>query len=269
MALGLIDGGEGENVAGKNSFSLGPGFIDYGEALADVVAGAGTIAMTSGANSVTGTGTAFTTEYAEGDWINIAGMGIDLQIANITSATAMTTVQNADATVTTAVHKRVDQIDLGYTDAITVTMSENKTDLKSIQTGDNAADKAVTGYEATIKTSLAEGTLARLAAVSSAWKLFRNATTAAIEGAAFTFDGYTLDSDKWKPLYISLQEGSVRTTTPLKIIKFDRAVGMIDGDLMKLDATSQKMIPVTFSCYANDENIFQGNAVIASMGVLA
>lgn len=265
--IGRIDGGEGANIFGKDNFDLGPGFLDLGEKLADVAASTGTVAMTSGANAITGTGTAFTTDYAEGDWINIVGMGIDLQIANITSATAMTTVQNADATVTGAVHKRVDQVDLGFTDAISFTITEKKTELKSIQTGDNAANRATTGYEASIKTMLAEATLYRLSRVSSCWKLFRNATTAEIEGAAFTFDAYSLDSDKWQPLYISLQEGNDRTVTPNKIIKFPRVVGAIDGEF-KLDATSQKMVSVTFNVYADTDNPFGGAAVIAQVGNL-
>jgi hypothetical protein len=253
---------------GRDNFDLGPGFLDLGEKLTDVPASTGTVAMTSGANAITGTGTAFTTEYAIGDWINIVGMGIDLQIATITSDTVATTVQNADATVTTAAHKRVDQVDLGFTDAISFTMTEKKTDLKSIQTGDNAANKSITGYEATIKTMLAEATLYRLSQVTSSWKLFRNVGTAAIDGAAFTFDGYSLDSDKWKPLYVTLQEGTARSTDPLKIIKFDRCVGQIDGEV-KLDATSQRMVGVTFNVYANTDNLFQGSAVIASVGALS
>lgn len=66
---------------------------------------AGTVATTSGSTTITGTGTAFNTDFAEGDVIEIDG-GDTLTIASVASATSMTATANASSTVSGKVYRR-------------------------------------------------------------------------------------------------------------------------------------------------------------------
>ena len=105
---------------------MGPAYLHYGEDIADVSNLTGTVSVTAASTAITGVGTAFTTDFAVGDWIAIAGLATDLQIQTITSNTAMVAMLPAASTVATATFKKVDQIDLGDTMNITLTISQKK-----------------------------------------------------------------------------------------------------------------------------------------------
>lgn len=265
MATGIAPGTGGNNIIGNNYFALGPAYLHYGEDIANVSNLAGTVSVTAASTAITGVGTSFTTDFAVGDWIAIAGLATDLQIKTITSATAMVAMAGAASTVAAATYKKVDQVDLGDTSNITITISQKKTDLKSIQRGDNRADASWTGYEVMVKTELTSATVERLVEINRGYQAVRDAVTGLVKGFGFGFRGYELDSQIWKPLYVKLQSGGVVTTVALEKMKFLRAVPMQDGDVA-FSAADQRNVPVTFSCYLDETTLINSIPQIFTVG---
>ncbi len=265
MGTGLASGLGGNNIIGNNYFSLGPAYLHYGEDIADVSNLTGTVSVTAASTAITGVGTAFTTDFAVGDWIAIAGLATDLQIQTITSNTAMVAMLPAASTVATATFKKVDQIDLGDTMNITLTISQKKTDLKSIQRGDNRADASWTGYEVMVKTELTSATVERLVAVNRGYQAVRDSVTGLVKGFGFGFRGYELDSQIWKPLFVKLQSGGVVTSVALEKMKFLRAVPMQDGDVA-YSAADQRNVAVAFNCYLDETTLINSVPQLFTVG---
>jgi hypothetical protein len=264
--IGTIDGIEGASALGSNTLGLGPANIYFGNFSATTLTG--TVDTTSGDATVTGTGTAFDTELAVGDIINIVGITGNLQVASIASATSLELTANASATVAGAAATQINAVNLGGVDGVTLKYGVKKTELKESQKGDNPADKAVTGYTCEIECSMTRPTLVRLEKVLQGFLLNRNITTAAIEGAAFTLPIGETDLEIAGQLKIVRISKGAESTDPLDVITVPLCAPNTEAET-KYDATTQRMVKSMFTGYADENTLYNGKPVIFYLGSIA
>jgi hypothetical protein len=147
-----------------------------------------------------------------------------------------------------------ENMDLGGTDQIKITMSTKKIELKESQAGDRPADRAVSAQVVQISCGLARATLERLEQVVQGFHLETNTagTVTRIWGSDVIGQR---DSAILKQLtFVEIIDG-VESTDPFCIIDFWKAAPMTESTELVFDATTQRYYGVMFECYKDDTKV--------------
>ena len=268
--MGIIDGTipyvpgvEGSSFFGGRDLMLGPCNAYIGNSTP--VALAGTIATDGTTNALTGTGTAFTTALKVGQYVQIASSLVLYRIATITTDTAAT-VEGIPPVGTGQTAKLVSLMSLGGSDATTVSWKLHKTPLKESQSGDNAADQAVVGFETTIEMGLTRLTLERMERVIQGMNMHRQTADGAIDSAVFVVPLGQTDSSIWDMIHLVRIGADGGESTDVKDhITFFRAVATPDAQ-QKKDAASQIITKSMFTCYRDDTRKVNGAPAVFMIG---
>jgi hypothetical protein len=264
---GLAIGGiEGNSVLGKSTLSLGPAQVLYGNANNPVVAGV-TFTSTSGSTAVTGTGFTTLNGIVPGAWLLPTTGTALVQVAVVTSATAIVLASAATQTLTAVTVRIADVLDLGGTTKTSFKFGLTKAELKESQSGDTAADRAVTGYNSSIEIELTRATIARIQKVTQGVQIVRDALTGAIKGFGFGLPIGETDLDISKQLYITLYSGGAISTNPLDQITFLKVAPMTEAELM-YDASGQRVYKTTFNAYIDPTTVLNGVPQIFTVGAI-
>lgn len=248
MAITAIRTSNGKTFFGQESGELGPANVYWNSAQRANITG--TIDVTTGLNTLTGTGTQFTTELFEGGYILTAG-GRLYQVENITSATAATLVTNATATETGVTARPFYTVWLGQTQNVVMSDAQQFSPITFIQQGQSPVNNVETGYEASVQVDLGEGSVERLTQIFEHIRASRDALTAAVEGYYRKITIGQAHSDYWQRLTIVKIKGGVDSTDPLEKVTFLRCAPMSNMNVT-YDATSQRILQATFQLYKSD-----------------
>lgn len=147
-----------------------------------------------------------------------------------------------------------ENIDLGGTDQIKITMSVKKIELKESQAGDRPADRAVSAQVYQISCGLARATVERLGAIVQGFHVEED--TAGEPKRIWGSDVMAQrDSDIVKQLtFIAIRNGE-ESTDPLDIIDFWRVAPMTESTELVFDAATQRYYGVMFECYKDDSHV--------------
>ena len=147
-----------------------------------------------------------------------------------------------------------DDVDLGGTDQIKITMSTKKIELKESQAGDRPADRAVSAQVVQIACGLSRATLERLEQVVQGFHVEKNTALEPIRiwGADVMAQR---DSDVVKQLtFIAIRDG-VESTDPFDIIDFWKVAPMTESAELVFDASTQRYYGVVFECYKDETKV--------------
>lgn len=259
-----IPGTEGNSVLGKSTLSLGPAQVLYGNISPSVVSGV-TFTSTSASTAVTGTGFTSANGIVPGVWLLPTTGTALVQVATVTSATALVLRSPATQTLSAVTVKIADVVDLGGTTKTSFKFGLTKAELKESQSGDTAADRAVTGYNASIEIELTRATIARLEKVTQGFQVSRDPLTGLIKGFGFGLPIGETDLDISKQLMVTLYSGGAISTDPLDQITFLKVAPMTDAELM-YDAAGQRVYKVTFNAYIDPDTVLNGVPQIFTVG---
>lgn len=261
MPFEFIAGSEGDNAIGSKNLELGPCNAYYGSFAETNLAG--TISA-SGTASITGTGTSFNTTLKPGDWVKAGS--VTFQVKTIASATAMTAM--APVTLTTATFFKIDAVFLGGTDSTLLKFGLTKQDLMESQNGTTAADRAITGYSASVELGLTRSTLVRMEKLLQGFQGVRDATTGLYKGAGFGFPIGETDLDIAKELRLVKLIGGIESVEPLETIRVLKCAPSSENEAA-FDAGTQRIFKVTFNAYRDDSVVINGVPQIFTMGVVS
>lgn len=144
-----------------------------------------------------------------------------------------------------------ENIYLGETDSMKISLKTNKIDLKTSQAGDRPADKAVSSQYVEITCGLAQATLERLEQVQQGLVVDRDANGIA-QKIHFEDAVGQRDSSLFKQLtFFEVIDGKDATeqSQPLNIIDFFNAVPSTDSVELTYDATTQRYYGIMFTVY--------------------
>ena len=263
LFLALVDtitGSEGNSILGSQNLALGPCEVYWGNFSPPNLTG--TVSTTSGANTLTGVGTLFTTELKPGQWIKIVGVPELLQIKVITSPTAATVQSLVSATVAGALFKRIRAMYLGKFDKLVLKYGVKKTDLVTAQDGDNPANKANSGYMCDVEFGAAQNTLARLEHTIPSFKLSRDLVTGLIKGFGFgSAVGCDTDLDIAGQLKLIRMKCGAESTDALDTITVLKSAPTVEAELT-YDAKTQRFQKNMFTGYVDNATLLDGVPMI-------
>ena len=153
-----------------------------------------------------------------------------------------------------------ENIDLGGTDQITITMQVNKIELRESQAGDRPADRAVSSQVYQISCGLSRATIERLSEIVQGFHVEEDTA-----GNPIRIYGTDILSQKDSSIvkqltFKEIVDGAV-TTNPLRIIDFWEVAPMTESVELVYDATTQRYFGVMFECYKSEDNVDdEGNA---------
>jgi hypothetical protein len=240
----------GNSILGDgNKLSLGACQLYYGDLNPTQLTGTVNV-DTNDLAHITGTGTAFTSELKEGDVISFSNStGATLyRVVLIVDNTNLFLDKNAPISLTGSNYYKVNAIDLGLTNDVSVKLKFGKTDLKSIQTGDNPADRVVTSYECTIETEILQPSIERLKEVLSGFEGQWDSTNKDYKNMYVYLPLGARDSDIARPLHLfAIKDGEVKYDDLYHWV-FPKACAEVDAEV-KFNATDQRAFKVMFYCY--------------------
>lgn len=257
-----VPGVLGSSFFGKNGFLAGPCKIYLGSKTATTLTG--TVEGTSGSGAITGTGTSFT-DLEVGQYVSFGAGTSAHRVSVITSDTAMTVTPalSADVAALTAI-KRVHVIDLGDTDMTNLKWSLQKSDMKSSQRGDGAADRMVSFGAASVEIGAAMSTLERMAAMYQGFDI-QHGADGPVAGA-FAVPIGQMDSDITQELHlVSLIGVGLESSDPLAHVTCYKAAATIDSEI-KRDASGQIFLKTMFQLYADPSHMTPNGAALFSVG---
>lgn len=257
-------GNEGPSALGGIYPRLGPCNVYYGDPTPATLTG--TTAVVTDSTTVTGTGTAFNTELAVGDYVAFGSMTSAVKVTAIASATSMTVSKKVTTAAGDAV-KKINCIYLGQTQDTTLKYGLKKKDLTESQNGESPADRAVTGYECTVEMTLTRASLARLGKMLQGFILHKTAG-GDIDGGAFTLPIGEMDSEVVDKLTIVRIVKGAESTDAADTITIPRAAPTLEAIEAKFDSSSQFVTKGMFTGYADENTLFSGKPVIFSVGTL-
>ena len=259
-----IPGTEGDSVLGKSTLSLGPAQVLYGSITQSIISGV-TFTSTAASTAVTGTGFTSANGIVPGVWLLPTTGTALVQVLTVTSATALVLASPAPQTLAAVTVKIADVIDLGGTTKTSFKFGLTKAELKESQSGDTAADRAVTGYNASIEIELTRATISRIQKITQGFQIVRDAITGVIKGFGFGLPIGQTDLDISKQLIINLYSGGAISANPLDQIVFLKVAPMTDAELM-YDAAGQRVYKTTFNAYIDSATILNGIPQIFTVG---
>jgi len=147
-----------------------------------------------------------------------------------------------------------EEIDLGGTDQITLTMQTSKIELRESQAGDRPADRAVSAQVFQISCGLSRATIERLAEIVQGFHVEEDTA-----GNPIRIWGRDVLSQKDSSIvkqltFKEIVDGAV-TTDPLRIIDFWKVAPMTESVELVYDATTQRYFGVMFECYKSDDHV--------------
>lgn len=147
-----------------------------------------------------------------------------------------------------------DNLNLGTTDQVTVTIGMTKIELRDAQHGDRPADRAVSSQTCQISMGLAQATLERIAEVVQGITLEKNTAN---EVTKFYLSDKISERDSAiaKQLTIVDIVAGVESTDPLDTINFWKVAPFSESIELVFDATGQRYLQVVFECYKSDDNL--------------
>jgi len=147
-----------------------------------------------------------------------------------------------------------ENIDLGGTDQIKITMSVKKIELKESQAGDRPADRAVSAQVYQISCGLSRATVERLEAIVQGFHVEKD--TAGNPTRIWGSDVMAQrDSDIVKQLTFKAIRDGEESDDPLDIIDFWKAAPMTESTELVFDAATQRYYGVMFECYKDDAHV--------------
>jgi len=147
-----------------------------------------------------------------------------------------------------------DNIDLGETDSIVVTLNVSKIELRTSQAGDRPADRAVSAQVYQVRAGLARATAERLAKIVQGFKIETNSAGEIVRIWGSKVVGQR-DSSIWKQLTFKEYEDGVPSTDPLRIVNFPNAAPMTESTELTYDATTQRFYGVMFEVYESEDHL--------------
>jgi hypothetical protein len=147
-----------------------------------------------------------------------------------------------------------ENLDLGETDSIVITLAVAKIELKTSQEGDRPADRAVSGQTYQARAGLARATAERLAKIVQGFKIVTNSAGEITRIYGSKVVGQR-DSDIWKQLTFKEYEDGKITTNPLRIVNFPNAAPMTESTELTYDATTQRFYGVVFETYESADHL--------------
>jgi hypothetical protein len=260
----VITGDKGSSFFGSNNLTLGPANVYYGNFNLPNLAG--TISITINTDTVTGVGTAFNTVLKVGDYVLFNSSTIPVQIKEITSATSMKTMTLAPSTLAAVTFKKVECVNLGGNDGVTLKFGVKKTELKEAQAGDNAADKAITGYMCDIEFGLTRTTLERIEKLLQGFQTQRNIGGDYV-GGGFGYPSGETDLDIASQLRIVRIKKGIESIDPMDLVTILKCAPNVEAE-SKYDATSQRVMKTMFTGYIDPTVTINGVAQIFTFGTV-
>jgi hypothetical protein len=205
---------------------------------------------------IVGTGTSFTSELQEGGVISFSTLSGSTyyRVVSIVDDTNLFLDKKAPSSLSGSNYYKIQALDLGKTSDVSVKIKFGKTDLKSIQTGDNPADRVVTSYECTVETEILEPSVERLIKVLSGFDGVWDPTIVNYKNLFVYLPLGARDSDTAKPLHLfAIKEGEVKYDAPYHWT-FVKACPEVDAEV-KFNASDQRAFKVMFYCYPVDMTI--------------
>lgn len=213
--------------------------------------------------TVTGSGTAFSTEFAVGDYITSDGLTY-AKITAIASATALT-IDAATLLLNASAIRKFTAINLGGVDGVTIKSTTKKVGLQEAQYGESDADAVVTGGECSIELSITRSSLDRLAAIMQGFETHKTAGV---------YDGYGLgvalgenDSDILKQLSVVKIVGGVESTNPMDTFHFPKVAPKTEAE-WKYDAKTQRLTKSMFTAYRSADHVLNGKELFGYSGTI-
>ena len=264
VAALAIPGTEGDSVIGKKTLSLGPAQALFGTLSPPLISGA-TITTTSASTAVTGTGFTSANGVVSGAWLQITTGTALVQVKTVTSATALVLMSAATESIAAETFSVYNVMDLGGTTKASFKYGLTKAELKESQAGDTAADRAVTGYNASIEVELTRATVARLESTTQGIQVVRDSSSGLIKGFGFGLPIGQTDLEIAQQLQLTLYKNGAISTDPLDVITFLKVAPMTDAELT-YDAAGQRVYKVTFNAYIDPDTVLNGVPQIFTVG---
>lgn len=213
--------------------------------------------------TVTGTGTAFDTEFAVGDYITSDGLKY-AKITAIASATALT-IDAATLLLNASAIRKFTAINLGGVDSVSIKASTKKVGLQEAQYGESDADAVVTGGDCSVEFSITRSSLDRLQRIMQGFVTHKTAGT---------YDGYGIgvalgenDSDIVQQLTLVRIVGGVESTNPLDTLHFPKSAPKTEAE-WKYDAKTQRLTKSMFTAYRSADHVLDGKELFCYAGNL-
>lgn len=263
MALLAIPGDEGRTFFGNEDGEISPCNVYWDTATPSNLAG--TVIAATSTTTLTGAGTAFLTDFEAGDWIYIGTTTPVLrQIESITTDTSLVLTE-AVYTGSTKTYKKYLTVYLGKTQGVSFKYDNKKSDIKFDQTGDSAANRVLSGYEASLEVNMGEATIARMQAILQGFYAERSAGD--YVGYAQKFALGQLDSDIVKQIKIVKILGAGESTNTLDTVTFFRAAPSASIEA-KYDATTQRVVKNMFTLYLDETKLIGGQPTFYESGTV-
>lgn len=147
-----------------------------------------------------------------------------------------------------------DNLSLGTSDQVTVTIGMTKIELRDAQHGDVPADRAVSGQTCQISLGMAQATLERLEKAVQGVTLVRD-TADTVTQFVLSDKLSERDSAIQKQLTIIDIVAGVESTEPLDTINFYKVAPFSESIELTYDATGQRYVQVVFNCYKDDDHL--------------
>lgn len=213
--------------------------------------------------TVTGSGTAFTTEFAVGEYITSDGISY-AKITAIGSATALT-IDAPSLLLNASAIRKFTAVNLGGVDAVTIKISTKKVGLQEAQYGESDADAVVTGADASVELAITRSAIDRLK------KIMQGFVT---HSAAGVYDGYGIgvslgenDSDIVQQLTVVRIVGGIESSNPLDILHFPKSAPKTEAE-WKYDAKTQRLTKAMFAIYRSPDHVLDGKELFCYAGNL-
>lgn len=263
MALLAIPADEGRTFFGNDDGEISPCNVYWDTATPTNLAG--TVITATSTTTITGSGTAFLTDFVAGDWILInTTTPVIRQIASITTDTSLVLTE-AVYTGSTKTYARYTTLSLGKTMGVSFKYTNKKADIKFDQTGDSPANRVLSGYEASLEVVVGEGTISRMEAILNGFYAERSAGS--YTGYAQKFALGQLDSSIVKQMKLVKLIGTGESTDPLDTVTFFRCAPASDVEA-KYDATTQRQVKSMFTIYLDDTRLIGGQPIFYSSGTV-
>jgi hypothetical protein len=245
---------QGSSIFGSKDGALGPANAYWRtEPQANLT---GTISVTG--TTVSGTGTAFTTELEVGDWVALGTGNVIRQVASIADNDDMTLTESATISSGSTI-KKVVAIPLGRTGKISIQDGDKWAEIKFSQQGDSPANMVRVGNETMVEIEIAEAAASLLYSLNDSYNVQKTGVN--IVSMARTLNIGTRHSDIWRQLTIVKLVGQGDSNENLEIVHFPLAAPDFETKI-DFDASSQQLIPVKFNVYPDYTKLINGKPVI-------
>lgn len=232
-----------DSLWGRSEFAFGPGYLRFN------TAGEENQRKKEGYDIVVGRNYTIVKQNT----LDFTTVGApDNNTDTVFTATSADTLESGDEVILSGIINP-NAVDLGYTDFIKAKPMIGKIDLKSSQTGDGAADKAVSTQGMSIEAGLAQATVERMEATVQGFHVERDSANRIVQLHGSSVIGQ-LDSSIAKQLTFYEIVDGIKSVKPFHIMDMWKSAPSSEEAEQSYDSSGQRFYPIKFAAYISESH---------------